>query len=115
VTVIKICPSCEQPHEGDHDCPNRTARRKVLNAADRIRSSARWKRARARRLRTDGARCTYGTFAGESFWMADGRCPVVVKLDVHHRTPIEQGGAPFDQENLRTLCHQHHRRIENAR
>lgn len=30
--------------------------------------------------------------------------------DVDHITPIEDGGDPWDEENLRPLCHRHHSR-----
>ena len=49
-----------------------------------------WKRARLGALRRAGYRCQ--------------RCGGARRLEVHHRTPIEQGGAPFDPRNLEVCC-----------
>jgi 5-methylcytosine-specific restriction protein A len=35
--------------------------------------------------------------------------------EVHHITPIDQGGAPLDPENLQALCHQCHMQIHGFR
>lgn len=34
-----------------------------------------------------------------------------VATDVHHRVDLEEGGAPFDMDNLQALCHSCHSRI----
>ena len=49
-----------------------------------------WGRARLTALRRAGYRCQ--------------RCGGVRRLEVHHRTPLEHGGAAFDQRNLIVLC-----------
>lgn len=111
--VIHVCARCNQPFEprDGHDCPRAGRRRpKPTSAADKIRATARWQRTRARILRRDGHRCTFGTYDDERYWL--GRCPVTKGVDVHHRQPIEQGGAPFAGDNLRTMCATHHARDE---
>ena len=51
---------------------------------------AAWKRARLGALRRAGYRCQ--------------RCRGAVRLEVHHKTPLESGGAPFDLGNLEVVC-----------
>lgn len=114
MTVKRICP--QHGAYAARRCPtcaqDRATRPKPLTQARMIRNTARWHRARDRALDRDQHRCTYGLEHGEHFWMPDGRCPVTDGVDVHHRTPIEDGGAPFDDRNLRTLCSTHHHRKE---
>lgn len=59
-----------------------------------------WARARRAALTRDGWRCTVCSRPG--------------RLEVHHLTPLEDGGEPYALENLATLCRQchldHHRR-----
>lgn len=97
------CPECRAASN---------ARPKPETEARKIRSSALWQAARKRVLARDGNRCTFGTRIGERYW--NGRCPVVIQLDVHHVVPIEDGGAALDEANLRTLCSTHHRQLEAA-
>ena len=58
-----------------------------------------WQLARRRALSRDGSRCTVARLLG-------GECSP--SLDVHHIRPVSEGGAPFDQENLATVCDSHH-------
>ena len=51
---------------------------------------AAWGRARLAALRRAGYRCQ--------------RCGGVRRLEVHHRQPLEHGGAPVDQRNLEVVC-----------
>lgn len=92
------------------------ARTKPQNHADRIRATAAWKAAQKLCLTLAGDRCTYGLEDGDrgATHFDDGRCPVVVRLQAHHRIPIEAGGDPFDQRNLRCVCATHHARLEAA-
>lgn len=101
------CPQCKAGLE------QRSTARKRRSAAHRIRSSARWKKTVARVLERDGYRCTYGLYEGDdSRGLPLGGCRARRRLDVHHRTPIEDGGDAFDEENLRTLCNRHHAIVE---
>lgn len=65
-----------------------------------------WEDARALALARDEHRCLIGRLFG-------GQCHPV--LDVHHITPLEEGGAELDLANLVTLCHRHHPMIEGLR
>ena len=56
-----------------------------------VRSLAKWKRVRRLVLERDGYRC-------RKCGRASGR------FEIDHRVPISKGGAPFDLENLQTLC-----------
>ena len=51
---------------------------------------AAWKRARLAALRRAGYKCE--------------RCGSARRLEVHHKSPIENGGAPFDLGNLQAVC-----------
>lgn len=65
-----------------------------------------WQPFRAAVLARDNGRCTVGRFLG-------GRCHAT--LDVHHLTPVAEGGAPFDLDNAITACHRHHPQVESIR
>ena len=56
-----------------------------------VRSLARWKRVRRLVLERDGYRC-------RACGKASGR------FEVDHIIPLSFSGAPFDMENLQTLC-----------
>jgi 5-methylcytosine-specific restriction endonuclease McrA len=60
-----------------------------------IKRGRRWRRFREDILRRDGYRCT--------------KCGRAGRLEVHHVTPLEHGGAPFDTANCTTVCHDCHR------
>ena len=49
-----------------------------------------WARARAEAMTRAGWRCA--------------RCGRHGRLDCHHRTPLSEGGAPYDQRNIEVLC-----------
>lgn len=34
--------------------------------------------------------------------------PIRPATDVDHKVPVSAGGAPFDPDNLQSLCHSHH-------
>jgi hypothetical protein len=113
MTVQRIC-AAHGRYSGRRceACAAERARRpKRKSAADRIRSTAAWKRAERRTIARDGDQCTYGTEIGDGR-VVGRRCPVVTGLQVHHRVAIEDGGAPLDDSNLRTVCATHHARLE---
>lgn len=58
-----------------------------------------WRDARAAALYRDGGRCTVARLLGG---------PCTDDLHVHHVVAIEDGGAPFDVDNLGTACSSHH-------
>ena len=53
-----------------------------------------WHTVRLSILERDGWRCT--------------KCGRAGSLEVHHVTPLENGGHPTDPANLVTLCRDHH-------
>ena len=57
-------------------------------------NASRWSRARRLALRRDGYRCA--------------SCGKAARLEVHHETPLSSGGAPFDLDNLKSLCRSCH-------
>ena len=63
-------------------------------------TSATWAATRRRILVRDGFRCTH--------YEQGERCTETQGLQVDHTTPLSLGGTESD-ENLRTLCTEHHR------
>ena len=55
-----------------------------------IKNDPRWHRARRDCIERDGHRCV--------------RCGADDDLQADHITPLDAGGAPFDLDNLQTLC-----------
>lgn len=118
MTVQRIC-ARHGRHVDPDGCPKCRADRRQRpvkkTRAVVVRSSARWKKVVEQAKRRDGNRCTYGLERGDrgTRHYPDGRCPVTEGLDGHHRLPIEDGGAPYDLENVRTVCRTHHARLES--
>lgn len=107
----RACPACKTSRATSAA----TRRWQRASAADRIRSSARWKRVAARILVRDGHRCTFGLYdEDDARGVPAGGCRARLGVDVHHRVPIEDGGDPFDDANLRSLCERHHASVEQA-
>ena len=65
-----------------------------------IFNSRKWRRARALALRHSRGLCVE---------CRDRRGLVVAAREVHHRRPLEKGGAPYDPRNLQPLCFECHR------
>ena len=72
----------------------------------RLYDTRTWDEARERTLARDGQRCTVARLIG-------GECSPI--LDVHHLVPLSEGGDPFGDANLVTICHAHHGRLEALR
>lgn len=83
--------------EHQKDDPSDWSNRKH-DPTQRLYSSARWQRVRER-YRKRHPICERCAAQGKT-------TPVEV---VHHRKPIKEGGAPFDERNLEGLCRTHHR------
>lgn len=64
-----------------------------------VYGTLRWELARTRAIERDRALCTVSRLLG-------GDC--TPGLDVHHIRPLSEGGAPFELENLATVCDGHH-------
>lgn len=71
-----------------------------------VYNSSEWRIAREAALLRDGRRCTVARFFGET-------CNGV--LHVHHIVPLNDGGEPFDLDNLGTACARHHAQWEALR
>jgi hypothetical protein len=65
-----------------------------------------WASARDAALARDNERCTVSRLFG-------GDCHSV--LHVHHVTPVAEGGAPYELDNLLTTCASHHPMLEGMR
>jgi 5-methylcytosine-specific restriction endonuclease McrA len=114
----RICLGCRKPFKGRgsrcDECTKRGERersrlRDILEPDRAVRSSRQWQETRERVKARDGNRCTYGTYPGDD---VRPRCRAHAKLTVHHIVRPEDGGAPFDEDNCRTLCYTHHNQLE---
>lgn len=74
---------------------------------ENIYSDPRWRSTRHAALERDGRRCTVARFLG-------GECSHG-PLHGHHIVPVADGGAPFDVDNVGTVCASHHPKWEKLR
>jgi 5-methylcytosine-specific restriction endonuclease McrA len=74
-----------------------TARNATRSGSLSVYRSTRWRRLRARLLR-------------DRPWCEDPAGCREAATDVDHVVPIAAGGDPWDEGNLRPLCHRHHSR-----
>jgi 5-methylcytosine-specific restriction endonuclease McrA len=86
----RFCLTCNTHHPLGERCAEKERRRYAASRQRRIRSTARWQKARAAARQRDGNRCR--------------RCPSTERLEVHHIVSLEDGGARYDLNNLITLC-----------
>lgn len=49
-----------------------------------------------------------------ALWRCE-RCGARGRLEVHHRRPLADGGAPFDPANLEAVCRRCHFKVEPGR
>ena len=102
MALLKLCVDCfrsYQPWSRNNrgrcrDCLRKYEGAKRARRANRARSSMAWQNARAAARKRDGERCQ--------------RCGATEGLEVHHITPLAEGGAEFDLSNLTTLCQECH-------
>lgn len=71
-----------------------------MSVASTIYNTLLWRLVAARARKRDGNRCTLARLVG-------GECSGGT-LHVHHIVPLEDGGAPYDLENVGTVCASHH-------
>lgn len=69
-------------------------------------TSSQWRAVAELAKARDGHRCTVGRFLG-------GRCSPL--LHAHHLTPVSEGGAPYDVDNIASCCSVHHPQVEAIR
>ena len=106
--VAKLCttPGCPHPATYRGKCDDhKRERERVRNQRQESRAiyqSAQWKRLRTLILSAH-PQCEWYMNDGDRLML----CPRDA-TDVDHIVPIEEGGAPWDEENLQALCHSHH-------
>lgn len=110
--MLKSCPYCGRIHPRGYLCPKKPApqkRRKISTEENKFRSKNAWaKKSRAVRKR-DGYLCQVcirGLYGAERKYQAEG-------LEVHHIIPLKNDcNLRLDDENLITLCKNHHEMAE---
>ena len=90
----RFCPAHADRERGEHRA---YAERRTDDAEQDFYRSAQWKRLRAWQLRREPL-CEECAKQGQ----------VVPATVVDHRTPIKQGGARLDPDNLQSICIPHH-------
>jgi 5-methylcytosine-specific restriction enzyme A len=88
--TLRFCLTCNAHHPSGERCAKTERKRYAASRQRRIRSTARWQKARAAARQRDGNRCR--------------RCPSTERLEVHHIVSLEDGGSEYDLNNLITLC-----------
>lgn len=106
--IYRSCssPSCPHPGTVRGRCPAHASeaeaeRNRGREVELKVYRSARWRRLRARILRARP-------------WCEDPGGCFEQATDVDHVVSIERGGDPWDEGNLRPLCHPHHSRKTQA-
>lgn len=111
MTPIRVCaePNCPDPAvAGKARCDKHAAQQRKNNRSvnDRFYASHAWRRQRERQL-AEHPLCEYR--------LEDGSICGRVADSVHHRLPIEEGGALRDPANLLSVCRRHHSMIHAHR
>jgi 5-methylcytosine-specific restriction enzyme A len=88
--TLRFCLHCNSHHQSSYSCPKREAKRYAASAARKARGRHAWRVARTAARQRDGNRCR--------------RCGGTQRLQVHHVTPISEGGERYALDNLITLC-----------
>lgn len=103
--IKRICPRCGGYHELGEKC-YKNALPKKTTAADRFRQTNAWKKKAEDIKRRDLYMCLYCKEQGR--YTFNG-------LSVHHITPInEDYDKRLDDDNLITLCDEHHKAAERG-
>jgi 5-methylcytosine-specific restriction endonuclease McrA len=109
MSPIRLCaePRCPNPASERGRCPAHAAQARQQNRSvnDAWYSSKPWKMSRRKQL-NDHPLCQYR--------LDDGTLCDVVADSVHHRVPIQDGGARRDPQNLMSVCRPHHSAIHAA-
>lgn len=92
--TLRFCLDCNSHHESSYSCSKREAKRYAASAARRARGRHAWRLAREAARRRDGNACR--------------GCGGTQGLQVHHITPISEGGERYALDNLVTLCRSCH-------
>lgn len=107
--TMKIsCPYCGRMHDRGYICPKKPVRRyRYDKTAYRVHHSDRWKRKSIEIRERDNYLCVY-CLLHEKRINAQG-------IEVHHIVPIEADEErSFDNDNLISLCRQHHEEAEKG-
>lgn len=108
MTPIRLClePRCPEPAVLRGRCRRHASehRRLARSVNDAFYSSKAWKMSRRKQL-IDHPLCQYIENGNDCDRIADS---------VHHRVPIEDGGARRDPANLMSVCRPHHSVIHRS-
>jgi 5-methylcytosine-specific restriction enzyme A len=109
MSPIKLCaePTCPERATVRGRCATHATQARKMNRSvnDSFYSSKPWRASRKRQLH-DFPLCQHR--------LADGTECGAVADSVHHRTPIEDGGARRDRANLMSVCRSCHAAIHRA-
>lgn len=107
--MLKSCKYCGKIHDSKYECPRKPKRKKKGNKKDKFRWTSVWQRKREEIKDRDLNLCQicirklYNTHKQYTYDY----------LEVHHAIPLEQDfDRRLDNDNLLTMCEQHHEMAE---
>lgn len=111
--MLKSCPYCGLIHDSKERCPKRPRRKREPNKRfSAFRSSWAWQRKRDTILRRDYHLCRICNAGGYGVFLPASDA----ELQVHHIEPLEEReDLRLEEDNLITLCSQHHRMADDGK
>lgn len=109
--MLKSCQYCGRIHESNFICPSKPQKKKQITDADKFRWTSLWQKKREEIKKRDLYLCQicirelYNTLKKYN----------TDEIEVHHNIPInEDYNKRLDNNNLITLCREHHEMCESG-
>lgn len=104
--MLKSCKYCMRIHDSKYDCGKKPKRKKEGNEKDKFRWSRKWREKRNIIVERDNHLCLICKTNGRYNYS---------NLEVHHITSLEEDfDRRLDDDNLITLCEEHHELAESG-
>lgn len=104
--MLKSCKYCMRIHDSKHDCGKKPVPKKEPTEINRFRWSRKWTEKREQIKEIDNYLCQECKANG--IYTYDG-------LEVHHIVPlVDDFDLRMDEDNLITLCQEHHEQAEKG-
>ena len=111
--MLRSCPYCGMIHPKGYSCPRRPKRQRQHNKRfAAFRSSWAWQQKRQKILERDFHLCRICNAGGYGVFLPASD----TELQVHHIEPLEEReDLRLEEDNLITLCTQHHSMADNGK
>lgn len=104
--MLKSCKYCGRVHDNKYDCGKKPKRKKKINNINKFRWSRKWREKSEDIKRRDNYLC--------SVCKEENRYNYS-NLEVHHIVPLKEDfDKRLDDDNLITLCEEHHEKAERG-